>query len=142
MISFIKTLNGWTNSLQTPLAFGGRLLLAFIFLNSGYDKIPNYPNEVQYMTSHGVSPSLLPLVIALELGGGAALVIGFLTRYAALALGGFSVIAAILFFPDLAKEDQWISFTNNLAIAGGMLVLMAFGPGAWSIDAKVFNDRP
>lgn len=142
MISFIKTLNGWTNSLQAPLALGGRLLLAFIFLNSGYDKIPNYPNEVHFMASHGVSPSLLPLVILLELGGGAALVVGLLTRYAALALAGFSVIAAILFFPDLAKEDQWISFTSNFAIAGGLVVLMAFGPGAWSIDARLLGDRP
>lgn len=142
MLSFIGTLIALTNRLQAPLALLGRLLLAFIFLDSGYGKILNYSGEGSYMASHGVSPHLLPLVILLELGCGAALVTGFLTRYAALALGVFSVLAAILFFPDLSNEDQWISFTSNLAIAGGMLALMAFGPGRWSIDARLFGDTP
>jgi putative oxidoreductase len=142
MLSFIKKLIGLTNCLQAPLALLGRLLLAFIFLDSGYGKILNYSGEGPYMASHGVSPQLLPLVILLELGGGAALVVGLLTRYAALALGIFSIIAAVLFFPNLSNEDQWISFMNNLAICGGMLVLMAFGPGRWSLDARLFGDTP
>lgn len=143
MIGFIQALNGWCNGLQAPLAFIGRLLLAFIFLDSGIDKIPNYAHEVQFMTSHGVSPLFLVPVILLEIGGGAALVVGLLTRYAALALAVFSVIAAVLFFPDyMTNDDQWISFTSNLAIAGGLLVLMAFGPGAWSADAQWLKDHP
>ncbi len=142
MIAPVEGLNDLFRRLEAPLALIARLLMAYIFLDSGYDKIPNYASEITYMTSHGVSTLFLVPVIILELGGGIALVLGFLTRLAALALAVFSVIAAFLFFPDyLTNDDQWISFTNNLALAGGLIGLTAFGAGAWSADAALFGAR-
>lgn len=142
MIGLISGLNSLFRGLEAPLALVARLLLAFIFLDSGYGKIPNYASELTYMESHGVSTLFLIPVIVLELGGGVALVLGFLTRLAALALAIFSVIAAFLFFPDyMTNDDQWISFMNNLALAGGLIGLTAFGPGRWSVDAALFGER-
>ncbi|KAB2873876.1 MAG: DoxX family protein [Bauldia sp.] len=140
MIALVEAVNGLFRRLEAPLALLARLLLAFIFVDSGYGKIPNYANELTTMASHGVATAFLIPVIVLELGGGIAFVLGFLTRLAALALAVFSVIAAFLFFPEyLTNDDQWISVTNNLAIAGGMLGLAAFGPGRWSADAALFG---
>lgn len=142
MIALARAVNGVFRRLEAPLALLARLFLAYLFVDSGYDKIPNYANELTYMEAHGVSTAFLIPVIVLELGGGIALVLGFLTRLAALALAVFSVIAAFLFFPDyVTSDDQWISFTNNFAVAGGMLALAAFGAGRWSVDAALFGEK-
>lgn len=122
--------------LQAPAALLGRLLLAYIFVLSGWSKIGGYSGTVQYMESQGVPGILLPLVILVELGGGLLIAFGFLTRWAALALALFTTAAAVLFHADFSQQEQMISFQKNLAIAGGFLVLAAFGPGAWSIDAR------
>ena len=79
--------------------------------------------------------ALLPLVIALELGGGLLLAIGWQTRLAALALAVFCVLAAVLFHVNLADRNELLHFEKDLAIAGGLLVLFAFGAGRYSVDA-------
>lgn len=113
----------------------GRVMLAAIFVLSGWEKIWGYEGTAQYMQSQGVPGILLPLVIFVELVGGLLVAIGWQTRLAALGLAGFTLAAAVLFhFP--ADQAQAIHFMKNLAISGGMLVLVMAGPGAWSAEGR------
>lgn len=118
-----------------PLA--GRSLLALIFVLSGAGKLAAYAGTQQYMESAGVPGLLLPLVILAELGGGLALIAGLFTRFSAVALAGFSMVAAVLFHADFADQNQMIHFMKNVSIAGGLLLLAAHGAGAWSLDALI-----
>lgn len=116
----------------------GRLGLAWIFVISGWGKIAAYAGSQQYMESAGVPGILLPLVIAIELGGGIAIALGLFTRWVALALAVFSIVAAILFHvPHMADQMQAINVWKNVAIAGGFCVLAAHGAGRYSIDARM-----
>lgn len=114
----------------------GRILLAFMFIQSGYAKIGGYAGTQQFMASAGVPGALLPLVIALELGGGLLLAVGYQTRVMALALAGFTFLAAILFHFNLGDRVQALLFWKNITIVGGFLVLFAAGAGAWSVDGR------
>ncbi len=114
----------------------GRILIAALFLIAGVGKLGAYAGTQGYMQSHGVPGALLPAVIALELGGGLLIVAGLWTRIAALALAGFTLLAALLFHVNFADATQQIMFLKNLAIAGGFLMLAANGAGAWSVDAR------
>jgi putative oxidoreductase len=114
-----------------------RVLLAQIFLISGIGKLgAGYAATQGYMTSVGVPGALLPLVIALEIGGSLALIAGFLTRWAALALAAFCVASALLFHLEFGNQAQMINFMKNLAMAGGLLMLYVHGAGGFSVDAK------
>jgi len=131
------------NNLQNPLALVGRILLALIFITSGFSKISGFDGTVGYIASKGVPLAAVAAVIAIviELGGGLAVAFGFMTRWAALALAVFSLAAGVLFHAYWAvPADQvmnvQIHFWKNVSIAGGFLVLAAFGAGAISIDAK------
>jgi putative oxidoreductase len=123
------------NRLRAPLAFAARLMLAFIFIVEGWGKIGAYEGTLQYMENHGVPGLLLPLVILTELGGGLLIAFGFQTRLAALALAGFCVLTAILFHHNIADIGEFIHFNKDIAIAGGFLLLVAYGAGGWSVDA-------
>jgi putative oxidoreductase len=114
----------------------GRTLIGLVFALAGWHKIGGYEGTQGYMEAMGVPGGLLPLVIVLELGGGLALIAGWQTRLAALALAGFTLLAGILFHGNLADQMQSILFMKNLAITGGLLALAAAGAGAWSIDAR------
>ncbi|HXZ52479.1 MAG TPA: DoxX family protein [Burkholderiales bacterium] len=113
-----------------------RILLAVLFLIAAIGKLTDYAGTQAYMTAMGVPGALLPLVIVLELGGGALVVAGLWTRITALALAAFTVLAAFLFHANFADTMQQIMFLKNLSIAGGFLLLAANGAGAWSIDAR------
>jgi putative oxidoreductase len=110
----------------------GRVLIALIFVIAGWSKISGYADTQAYMESAGVPGALLPLVIALELGGGLAIVLGLFTRPIALLLAGFCLISALLFH---GTPDQQILLMKNVAIAGGFLFLVANGAGRFSLDA-------
>lgn len=114
----------------------GRILLAAIFLLSGAGKLGAWAATQQYMASQGVPGALLGPVVALEIGGAALVIAGLWTRLAAVALAGFTLLAAVLFHANLGDQMQFILFMKNLAIAGGFLLLAANGAGAWSIDAR------
>lgn len=131
------------NNLQNPLALIGRILLALIFVTSGFSKISGFEGTAGYIASKGLPMASIvaALTILIELGGGLAIVFGFMTRWAALALAVFSVLAAVIFHTYWAVPAdqvmmQQINFWKNISMAGGFLVLAAFGPGAISIDAK------
>lgn len=120
----------------------GRIGLSLIFIISGWGKVAGYAATQGYMESMGVPGALLPAVIALELGGGLAILAGVATRWVALALAVFSVASALLFHADFADQMQAISFWKNVAIAGGFLTLAANGPGPLSIDARRRRSAP
>jgi len=119
----------------------GRVLLGHIFLLAGISKIGAFAGTQAYMESMGVPGGLLIPVIALEVGGGLAVIIGWQIRWAALALAGFSIISAMIFHADFNNQLQSIMFMKNLSIAGGLLFMSAVGAGAWSLDKKIQGHR-
>ncbi|HKJ82716.1 MAG TPA: DoxX family protein [Mariprofundaceae bacterium] len=123
------------------IEFLGRILLAQLFFLAGLGKISGYAATQGYMESMGVSGSLLPLVIALEIVAPLMLIVGWRTRLAAAALAGFTVIAAAIFHHDLANQMQMIMFTKDLAITGGLMLLCIYGPGRVSLDHRVDQAR-
>jgi putative oxidoreductase len=121
----------------------GRVLLSFMFILSGLQKISGYAGTQGYMEMMGVPGALLPLVILVEVVGGVALLIGWQAQIAAFLLAGFSVVSGFLFhfLPSLGMEGmdaqmQMIGFMKNMTIAGGMLMVVAFGAGALSIETR------
>jgi putative oxidoreductase len=114
-----------------PLVLAARAMLAYIFLMDGWYQVAHYTAVGDYMSQNGVAPALLPLVILTHLGGGILVLIGLKTRWAAIALIGFCLLAALFFHMG---ADQANDFGKNIAIAGGFLTLATFGPGPWSID--------
>lgn len=125
------------NKLQELSAPLGRVMLAMIFIMSGLNKIGTYAGTQGYMEAMGVPGSVLPLVIALEVFAGIALVIGFQARLAALGLAGFSVLSALLFHANFADQMQMMMFMKNITIAGGLLMIVAQGAGAYALDNKL-----
>jgi putative oxidoreductase len=119
----------------------GRVGLSLIFIISGWGKIGGYAATQGYMEAMGVPGALLPLVIALELGGGLAIAAGVFTRWFALSLALFSIAAAVMFHANFADQMQAISFMKNVAMAGGFLLLAAQGPGSLSLDTLLQRRR-
>lgn len=111
-----------------------RLPIGFMFASAGFQKIGGYAGVQKYMEATGVPGALLPLVIIAELGLGLLLLAGFKTRYAALALAGFTLLATYFFHFNLADQTQTLFFFKNLAITGGLLAIVGAGAGAWSVD--------
>lgn len=122
------------NQLQAFSALLGRLFLAMIFIQSGLSKMSDYAATQGYMDAMGVSSTLLPLVIALEVVSGIAIVIGFKARLVALAMAGFSLLSALLFHTNFSDQTQIIMLMKNIAIAGGFLTIVAHGAGAYALD--------
>jgi len=128
--------------MQDVAALVGRILLAVLFVMSGLSKLTGYAGAAGYMASAGLPAVslLLPLTILVELGGAAALVLGWKARWAAGLLFLFLIPVTLVFHAfwaaDAAQAQmQQIHFLKNLAIMGGMLMVVAFGPGALSLDA-------
>ena len=126
---------------QDVAALVGRILLAAIFITSGFGKITGFEGTVGYIASKGLPLPQIGAIIAIvvELGGGILLAIGYKARWAALALAIFTLAAAILFHNYWAVEaaqkmGQQINFWKNISITGGMLLAFAFGPGRYSVD--------
>ncbi len=125
-------------SLFTSLAqLLGRILMSAIFIMAGFSKLgAGYAATQGYMASMGVPGSLLPLVIALEIGGGLAILLGWQTRLAAWLLAGFCIVAAVIFHANFSDQMQMILFMKNLAMAGGFLFLASGPIHAWSLDGR------
>lgn len=113
-----------------------RLLLAQIFFLSGIFKISGYEGTQGYMEATGIPGMLLPFVIALEIGGGLALIAGWQTKWISLALAGFTLVAAVIFHNNLADQMQMIMFMKNIAITGGLMLLAIQGAGSYSLDSR------
>ena len=130
-------------SLQNPLALASRLLLAALFLPAGIGKLTGFAGTVGYIASKGLPlPEVgAAIAVVVELGVAAAFLIGFKTRAAAAVLALFTVAAAVLFhnywaLPAGQQMMQQLLFTKNIAVVGGLLAFVAFGAGAFSLDAR------
>ena len=119
--------------LAAPL---GRILLALMFVLAGLNKISGYSGVQGYMDSMGVPGALLPAVIALEILGGVLLMLGCHTRLNAFLLAGFTIVATAIFHSNLGDQTQMLFFMKNLAITGGLLLVVALGAGPYSIDNR------
>ena len=126
--------------MNASLALLGRIGLSLIFIISGWGKIAGYAATQQYMESAGLPGALLPLVIALELGGGLAILTGAFTRWIAVALAVFSLASAAVFHANFGDVAQATNFWKNAAMAGGFLMLAAHGAGRFSLD-HLWNQR-
>ncbi len=124
------------NTSQNLADLLGRILIASIFLISGVGKVTGYEGTQGYMEAMGVPGALLPLVIAVEIVGALAIIVGWRTRLFAFLLGGFTLLSALIFHRALGDQMQSILFLKNLAITGGFLFLLARGAGGWSLDAR------
>ena len=116
------------------LALVGRLFLAIIFLASAFGKITNFDGTLQYMDAHGMPATTFFCVaaIAVESLGAVSLILGYKTRWGAAALSAFLVAATWIFHTG---PDQRIQLLKNLAILGGLLHVVALGPGPISLEA-------
>ncbi|WP_295808519.1 DoxX family protein [uncultured Nitratireductor sp.] len=121
---------------QNALVLIGRILISVIFIVSGYGKITGIGGTAGYFGNIGLPlPVVTAWVVALlELLGGIAILVGFQTRIAALLLALFCVASGVIAHFDFADQMQSIMFMKNLSMAGGLLVLAAFGPGALSLE--------
>ena len=133
--------NSIANLVKTPavsavLSVIARLMASAIFIGAGISKLgAGYAGTQGYMEAMGVPGALLPLVIALELGGGIALLLGFQTRLVALLLASFCIISGVIFHSG-ADQMQQIMLMKNFAIAGGLLAFTLFGAGRLSLDGE------
>jgi len=132
-----------TTAVHDTMALLGRILLAWMFVPAGFGKIAGFSGTVGYATSAGLPLAEVGVAIGLliELVGGLMLLVGFKTRWAALALALFTGVAAIFFhnywaMPEAQKMMQQLMFSKNLAIVGGLLAFAAFGPGRFSFDGR------
>ena len=116
-------------------ALVGRLMMAALFLLEGWSKLRGYDAAVTYMQRYGVPALLLSPTIAVEIGGGLALALGWQSRLAALALAAFCVAAAVVFHTNFGDRGQVLHFEKDIAIAGGLLALAALGPGRYALSA-------
>lgn len=131
------------SSLQNPLAFVSRLLFAVLFLPAGIGKITGFAGTVGYISSVGLPmPTVAAAVAAVvEVVGSLALVFGFGTRFAALVLAFFTLVASFFFhaYWSVPADQQMVPqllFFKNIAVVGGLLALTALGAGAWSVDGQ------
>lgn len=134
------------DSLKNPLSLVGRLFIAMLFLPAGWAKLTGFAGSVGYTASGGIPMPEVATAVALviEIGGSLALIFGFGTRWAALALAFFTLVASFFFHnywavPAEQVMMQQLMFFKNMGIVGGLLTLAAWGAGAWSLDAKRGN---
>lgn len=130
-------------NLQHTTALAGRILLALIFIISGWGKITGFAGTAGYIASKGLPlPEVMAAgAIAVEFLGGLALLVGFKARWAALAIFLFLIPTTLMFHNPAGltgqeAQGQMIHLMKNLAIMGGMLMVFAFGPGKYSIDKE------
>ncbi|WBY01324.1 DoxX family protein [Ramlibacter tataouinensis] len=132
-----------TTGAQDAATLLGRVLLAWLFIPAGWAKIAGFSGVVGYISSKGIPmPEVCAaLAIAIELGLGLLLLVGWQARWAALGLAIFVAVITPIFhnywaMPEAQQMMQRQAFWKNLAILGGLLVAWAFGPGRWSLDGK------
>jgi putative oxidoreductase len=133
-----------------PLLLIARVFMAAVFVIFGVYKIVFNAKMKGYMKAHGVPGVLIYLVILVQIGGGILVVLGYQTRFAALMLAGFCIVAPLLFHTDFKNGVELAHFTKDFAIAGGFLFMLAYGPGPLSLDEHLsqtksggrFQNRP
>lgn len=127
-----------TTAQQDWMVLLARILLVALFLITGLGKLADPAGTIGYIASVGLPMPTLAYggAVAVEVLGGLAVLIGFKTRLSALAIAAFSIVAAVAFHNELSDQMQMIMFLKNFSIAGGFLLLAAFGPGRYSLDRR------
>ncbi|MCX8996288.1 DoxX family protein [Rhizobiaceae bacterium BDR2-2] len=136
---------------QNALVLAGRILLAYLFITAGVPKLIDPSGTAGMIEGAGLPAATLLAYLAglFETVTGLAILVGFQTKIAAVALAAFSVFTALAFHSGTVAVDGWpapalgwintlngIMLVKNFALAGGFLILAAFGAGAWSLDAR------
>ena len=116
----------------------GRVLLAAIFLLSGLGKLAAPEATIGYIAASGLpfAPLAMAVAVVAEVGGGLLLILGFRVRLVALALAAFSIVTGLAFHHAVGDQNQMIHLLKNFAMAGGLLQVVAFGAGAYSLDNR------
>ncbi|WP_321805507.1 DoxX family protein [Burkholderia sp. BCC1993] len=127
------------SNVTSALPLVGRVLIALLFLISGLGKLAAPGATIGYISSLGLPLPLLGFVgaLVLELAGGVLLVVGYRVRVAAALLAVYSVVTALIFHHALGDQNQFFHFFKDVAIAGGLLQIVAHGAGAFSLDRRV-----
>ena len=116
------------------LEFFGRLLLSALFLIEGFGKITIQEDVIMYMEDYGVPGVLFVPAIVLEILFPLLLIVVYRTKWAAAVMALFTFAVAIIFHTDFSEEMQMIFFLKDIAIAGGFMLIVAYGPGKISLD--------
>ena len=114
--------------------FFGRIFLSLLFLIEGLGKISMQEDVIMYMEDYGVPEILFVPAIILEILFPLLLIIGYRTKLAASVMALFTFAVAIIFHTDFSEGMQMIFFLKDLAIAGGFMIVVAYGPGKISLD--------
>ena len=131
-----------SKNLTNVSLLSGRAMLAVVFIMAGFSKLgAGYAGTQAYMESAGLPGLLLPVVVALEILGGIAILVGFQTRAVALMLAGFTLMASLLFHSDFSQQMQMILFMKNIGLIGGFMLLAAKGPGDWAFNPAMKLQR-
>jgi len=129
------------SAMMGPLLLIARVFMAAVFVIFGIYKIVHNTKMKGYMTAHGVPSVLIYLVILVQISGGILVVLGYQTRFAAVMLAGFCIVAPLLFHTDFKNGTELAHFTKDFAIAGGFLFMIAYGPGPLSLDEYLSHAR-
>jgi putative oxidoreductase len=131
-------MNTSSSNTANALPLVGRILLAAIFVIGSFGKIATPEGTQGYIASVGLPMPLLSYIAAIvvELAGGVLLIVGYRTRLVAAVLAVFSIVTALVFHHALGDQNQLFHFLKNLAMAGGLLQVVAYGAGAFSLDNK------
>ena len=114
--------------------FIGRLLLSALFLIEGFGKISMQEDVIMYMEDYGVPGILFVPATVLEILFPLLLIVGYKTKWAALIMALFTFAVAIIFHTDFGESMQLILFLKDFAIAGGFMIIIAYGPSKISLD--------
>ena len=114
--------------------FIGRLLLSALFLIEGFGKISMQEDVIMYMEDYGVPEILFVPAIILEILFPLLLIVGYRTKWAASIMALFTFTVAIIFHTDFSEGMQMIFFLKDIAIAGGFMIIVVYGPGKISLD--------
>ena len=124
------------NMADMALLFG-RMLLSLLFLEEGIELASHFDNALEAMAKLGVAAPIATATIVVQLAAGLAIALGFTTRLAAFGLGLFCLLTALLFHTNFASHNELLHFEKDLAISGGMFVLIVAGAGKLSLDMLI-----
>ena len=124
---------------QDSLALAGRILIGLLFLASGLGKIAAPAATKAYIAAMGLPFADVSYLAAtaVEVGGSLLLISGFRVRWVAAGMALFTLATALVFHRNFADQNQMIHFMKNIAIIGGLLQVVAFGAGKFSLDALI-----
>ena len=112
----------------------GRILLSALFLIEGIGKISMQEGVIMYMEDYGVPEILFIPAVVVEILFPLLLIVGYKTRLSAIVLASFTILLAVIFHTDFSNQIQLTQFLKNFAIAGGFIIIFAYGPDKYSID--------